>query len=139
MRRAEQVHAQLIAAGLAPYLVGDPVLTDFAVRGHIRLTALNRLRRDTRFQEGIWHFLHADVGKPRTEFRSHRGELGPQSSLQLVVNLRTGDFYADLDKYSPYTDLVSIVGHLFGEVIGPKVARLFTRKPKEQRTGDEAV
>lgn len=95
------------------------------VRGVVRLDLIAQLQADRRFACGPFHLMHADVGEPRTEFRSHTGELG-DGSLQIVINTQTGDFYADVDKFSPYSDLVGVVGHFFGEVMGP----WFRRKRK---------
>ena len=140
MTKTDQVRAQLDAAGLTPFLRESTSPEDGKLTGRVRLLAIPHLRRDPRFQEGIWHFLHASVGKPRTEFRSNRGELieGSQNSLQLVINLQTGAFDADLDRYNTQ-DVVNIVGHMFGEVVPNWFRKTFGRKPKEQRTGGDEV
>jgi hypothetical protein len=75
--------------------------------------------------------LHAeDVGKPRIEFRSRDGVLvkGDSRSLQVVINLRDGRFYADLDLYNPHENLGGLLKHNIVEVWGPKLKRLFTKK-----------
>jgi hypothetical protein len=86
------------------------------------------LRRDRRFNEGMLHRLHADVGNNLTDFRSTRGAFG-QGSLQIVVDLTTGTFYADVDLFNPYQDVVNWVGHA-GEV----VAGWFRRTPHGDQT-----
>lgn len=94
----------------------DLVVDAATVRGVIALSILPALRADLRFHEGPFHLLHADIPHPRTEFRSYRGTLGP-GSMQFVINTDRGLFYADIDKFSPYEDVVGVVGHLFGEVL----------------------
>ena len=115
--KTEQVQSALWAAGLIPYILDTfSGVEDGKVAGRIRLAAIVALRKDVRFQEGIWHLLHPKVGKPRTEFRSNRGELQPgvENSMQIVINLQTGAFEADLDRYNTQ-DVVNIIGHLFGK------------------------
>ena len=136
MRRADAVHAQLEAAGLTPYLV-DTAKSDHAVTGRLRVAAVNVLRADPRFASGSLYQLHRDVGTDLCEFRAHPGELGA-GSLQIVIDKTTGKFYADLDRFSPYTDLVNWLGHAFGEVV-PGWFKKLKRKPKEQRVGDDVV
>lgn len=129
MRRHDEIRAQLETAGLLPFLVGDLDTSEPGiVRGQLRLQAILHLRRDTRFQEGIWHLLHKRVGKPRTEFRAIRGELGHgDNSLQVVINLRTGRFDADIDLYNTQ-DLVNVGGHLGVEVLWKRIAGWFRKK-----------
>ena len=111
----EIVLQQLTAAGLldcCSRLVTSPQ--------HARFTlspiGMDRLRNDDRFARGILHGLHADVGEHREDFRSHTGAFG-KGSLQIVFDRVTGQAYADVDRWSPYADLVGFVGHA-GEVIG---------------------
>jgi hypothetical protein len=130
MSRADEIRAQLEKAGLTPYLLdADPSSHEYAVTGRFRVTAINALRADTRFASGLLYQLHRDVGQHLTEFRAHPGELG-QGSLQIVIDKTTGRFYADLDKYNPYTDLVNSIGHAFGEVIPGWLKKMFRRTPK---------
>jgi hypothetical protein len=126
--RSAEVQAHLDAAGLTPFIVESSTPFDGKVAGRLRLLAIPTLRRDPRFQEGIWHLLHPNVGKPKTEFRANRGELieGSENSLQVVINLKSGAFEADLDKYNTQ-DVVNIVGHLFGEVLPGWVRKVFRR------------
>ena len=116
-----KVLAQLTASGCAEYFLAPPVEEAGAIRGVVRVDRLPdllaRLHADPRFACGEFHRLHAkDVGHPRIEFRSHTGTLG-KGSLQWVINRETGQCYCDVDRFSPYSDVVGIVGHLFGEVI----------------------
>lgn len=74
------------------------------------------LKQDPKFANGIFYQLHRDVGDKLIDFRSYNGSFG-KGSLQIVIDQATGYCYADVDKYSPYHDLVSIMGHAFGEVI----------------------
>jgi hypothetical protein len=129
MKRAAEIHAQLVTAGLAPYLV-DTDASEYAVSGRLRIEAVNVLRADARFASGLLYQLHKDVGRNLTEFRAHPGEIGP-GSLQIVIDKTTGRFYADLDRFNPYSDLVNVFGHTFGEVVPhwlSKVGRFFRRK-----------
>lgn len=89
---------------------------DAAVRFRLTDAGLTRLQQDDRFASGILHGLHADVGEDRADFRSHTGALG-KGSLQIVVDKQTGRAYADVDRFSPYSDVVGFLGHAFGEVI----------------------
>jgi hypothetical protein len=116
-----KVLAQLTASGYAEYFLVPPTEEDGAIRGVVRMDRLAdliaHLHNDQHFACGIFHGLHEkDVGHPRIEFRSHTGTLG-KGSLQWVINRETGQCYCDVDRFSPYSDLVGIVGHLFGEVI----------------------
>lgn len=102
-------------------------LLDSSVTGRCTTALIHKLKCDERFAQGIFHKLHPEVGQPRTEFRAHRDELG-SGSLQIVINKRTGAFYADVDRHPTYSDVAGTVGHLFGEVLWPKLQRLFNRK-----------
>jgi hypothetical protein len=91
--------------------------------GKVYTGIISVLQHDPRFASGPFHLLHADVGKDLCEFRSHRGELLSDGSVQIVVDSVTGACYADIDKRSPYTDIYSAFAHLFGEVIFKKRKR----------------
>lgn len=142
-RAATDVLAQLHAAGLRDYItyLDAPRLSEpHALRGRMRIAAIQTLRKDPRFASGPLHQLHKDVGEHRIEFRAHPGEVG-DGSLQIVFNRFTGDFYADIDRFNPYSDLVNSTGHA-GEVVVPwfkKIAGWFRKKKDEPRTGDEVV
>ena len=84
------------------------------VTGQLAPSALVALRADPRFVEGPLHLLH-DVGAPKTEFRSERGAFG-RGSLQVVVNTVNGRCVLDVDRFSPYDDVVGFLGHT-GEVV----------------------
>lgn len=73
------------------------------------------------FASGGLHLLHPDVGDHRRDFRSYRGAFG-KGSLQIVVDERTGKFYADVDAWNPYADVVNWIGHA-GEVIAGRLRR----------------
>lgn len=83
---------------------------------HMLPVLLNALRHDDRFKEGILFGLHRDVGNALTDFRSHTNEFG-DGSLQFVIDQKTGACYGDVDRFSPYSDVVGFAGHS-GEVIG---------------------
>lgn len=76
-------------------------------------------RLDTRrtgiFRWGRLHGRHKDIGPDRVDYRSNRGSLGA-GSLQVVISKRTGMALIDMDRFSPYEDVVSHIGHLM-EVI----------------------
>lgn len=122
-KRHAEILAAIEAAGLTKHLLSFSYGRD-KLMGIMALAAIEQLRQDPRFVEGPLHLLH-HVGEDPTEFRSHRGEL-VRKSLQVVVDKKTGRFEADLDKFSPYSDLVSWFGHA-GEVIGG----LFRKDPSE--------
>ena len=62
------VGEQLIAAGVAPYLL-TVHLSETSVRGWSAIGLLAHLRAHPEFQEGCLHGLHPDVGEDRTDFR----------------------------------------------------------------------
>ncbi len=105
----------------------EPCGDECGVTGHIREDVLPLLTADVRFATGDLYQLHRDVGDHLTEFRSYRGALG-SGSLQMVIDTRTGRFYADIDRFNPYADLVNILGHTFGEVLPHFFNHLFRRK-----------
>lgn len=109
-------------------LLRDVVLvTDNKITAYADLKLVLLLRGDPRFKEGIFHGLHPNVGKPRTEFRSHTNEFGDGSgSLQVVINTRDGFMECDCDGWSPYSDLLGIVMHLGKEVLWPKLKGWFS-------------
>lgn len=110
------VGKQLILAGIVPY-IRTVEISELAVRGWTyQVGLLQHLREHPEFCEGVLHQLHQDVGEDRTEFRCFRGAFG-KGSLQLVIDRSTGKFYADLDHWNPYEDVVNWVGHA-GEVLG---------------------
>jgi hypothetical protein len=119
MRTATDILAQLQTGGILCYIVHQEPHgeMDTTLRGIADLAVLAALRADPRFLEGDWHHLHAKhVGSPRTEFRSVRGALAPDSSLQFVVNTVSGVFETDVDRFNTQ-DVANIVGHLGGEVV----------------------
>jgi hypothetical protein len=75
-----------------------------------------RLAQDPRFASGVLYAMHTDVGEHLEDYRSFTGALG-KGSLQIVVDRQTGRAYADVDRFSPYGDVVGFLGHAFGEVI----------------------
>lgn len=94
------------------------------------LKILERLSSDPRFARGAFHGLHQDVGGKRVDFRSFSGAIG-RGSLQLVISRETCRAYADIDKHNPYQDVVSIIGHNFGEVIPHWLKRVFGKGKKK--------
>lgn len=119
-----EVYRRLEAFGLLAY-VQQITVEEFTVAGTIGLRAVVALRQDRRFIEGGLWWLHRHVGEHLTEFRSDRGAEGP-GSMQLVIDLETGAFEADIDLSHPY-DLVGAVWHFFGDMM-PSWLR---RKPSE--------
>lgn len=114
---SSDVLQQLTDAGYLEYLDSYVEVPERrALIGFVKPGVVAKLKLDDRFCSGPWHLLHADVGQPRCEFRSHTGKLG-KGSVQWVINTETGACYVDIDRFSPYADLVGVVGHL-GEVIG---------------------
>ena len=139
MRTSTEVHGQLEQAGLLPFVRTFDGSDGQSISGTISLFAIRKLEADPRFKSGPLHLMHGEVGAHRIEFRADPGELG-KGSLQIVIDKQTGRFHADIDHYSPYTDVVNFVGHAFGEVLPYVFGKLFRRKPKaEQRIGDETV
>ncbi len=116
-----QCAAQLGAAGILRYLtpiaVTDRMISASSSPHHD--TVIRTLMEDPRFLCGSLHGLHVDVGTDRRDFRAIRGALGKdyKGSLQIVIDATTGNFYADVDRYNPYADVVDWCGHAFGEVV----------------------
>lgn len=139
MRTSTEVHAQLERAGLLPFIQTFDGSDGVSISGYMSLFALRKLEGDNRFRSGPLHLMHGEVGAHRIEFRADPGELG-DGSLQIVIDKKTGHFHADVDQFSPYTDLANFVGHAVGEVLPYVLKKLFRRKRKdEQRVGDETV
>ena len=86
-----------------------------SVTGTVNSNFISSLRGDERFYEGPFHWLHPEVGHPKTEFREIKVK-NRRGSLQVVVNTETSYCHVDIDKYN-YQDVVNIIGHLFGEVL----------------------
>jgi hypothetical protein len=117
---------QIEKSGYMPWLLsyqesGETLL------GFLDIGAVDLLKKDPRFANGIFYGLHRDVGKNLIDFRSYNGTFG-KGSLQLVVDTVTGAVYADVDRWNPYQDVVSVVGHL-GEVLAG-IPRMFRRKKR---------
>lgn len=114
------VFPQLQAAGYVDLLTPDYTLLPAPPKqrliGFATPEFLTRLRHDTRFKNGDFYGLHRDVGENLQDYRSHTGVLGP-GSVQIVIDTTTLAVYADTDKFSPYSDLVGIFGHVFGELL----------------------
>lgn len=131
------VIAQLEAAQLKPWL-SEIVIGPKSVTATIRQEQLPnflitmRARKED-FAEGVLFGLHLDVGDELTDFRSFRGKFG-KGSMQIVLDKRTGRFYADVDLWNPYADLVNFVGHT-GEVL----ANWFRRGKGERHGSVDSV
>jgi len=119
---------QLIKAGYSKH-AKSIFVEGKTVTGTFDLEIIPLLEADERFANGPLHGLHADVGEDRTDFRSYRGTLG-EGSLQLVIDRKTGRFYADIDEWNPYADVVNWVGHAFGEVVPHFFAKFWRKKKK---------
>jgi hypothetical protein len=129
MRRTSDVLAQLEHAGLDLYILQTDHSEEGALKGRMSVRVLNLLDADPRFASGKLYQLHREVGNDLTEYRAHPGELG-EGSLQIVIDKKTGNFHADIDKYNPYSDVVNIFGHSFGEVLPNWVKKIFRRRKK---------
>lgn len=99
------------------------------VSGYFPLHVIADLQTNPNFASGLLHGLHPEVGNDRTDFRSYRGTFGP-GSLQIVIDKKTGRFHADTDEWNPYEDVVSYLGHAFGEVV-PNFFKKLKRKVKK--------
>ena len=105
---------QLFATGYFAY-VKTAYTSAGTVYGEVDLALIPLLRNDARFKAGGLHHLHTDVGDDRVEFRGLRRQFG-EGSLQIVICREDGQFYCDVDAFSPYDDVVSFGGHS-GEVL----------------------
>lgn len=123
-RSAPDVIDRLQQEGLLDYVKpGSVIVSEYSIDGVMDLAVLEALDKRPNFQRGPWHRLHRK-GENQTEYRSYRYD---NMSLQVVINTDTGEFYSDLDKYSPYEDVVGIVGHLFVEVVPNTLRKWFGR------------
>lgn len=103
-----ETHRQLESAGLLNYLSwieGD----DDSIEAWAVAALIPDLRKDKRFVEGWGFWFHRNIGKHLTDFRGLRKAFG-RGSLQIIVDKKTGRFYADVDRFSP-TDLIGMIGH----------------------------
>lgn len=124
-----EVLEQVKRSGYEGYFRGiqhGPTSIHAKVLPHMLPVLLGALERDERFKAGILFGLHRDVGNALIDYRSHTNEFG-EGSLQFVIDKLTGAVYADVDKFSPYSDVVGFVGHA-GEVVGHFWNRVFKRK-----------
>ena len=115
--RAEEARRQAqrtpyLWPGLVSYQVGPGP----TVQGVLHPVTRLALAADERFIEGPLGVLH-DVGSPKTEYRSVRGTFG-KGSLQVVVNTVDGRCVMDVDRFSPYDDVVGFFGHAWEVVRG---------------------
>jgi hypothetical protein len=96
------------------YKPWGPLALNAVIRPELLSQFMHRIRHDNRFYEGPFHWLHPEVGTPRTEFRSyksHQCSVDKKRSGQIVVNTKNGTFYADVDSHN-YEDVVNTVAHL---------------------------
>lgn len=110
-----EAYKQLTQCGALAYCTNVRILGP-VVYADVDLEIIAWLKEDVFFLEGVGHLLHADVGGDRCDFRSIKGSFG-SGSLQIVISRQTWKLYADVDGFSPYDDVVGLVGHFFGEVI----------------------
>lgn len=106
---------QLYQAGYSPYVMSIEVVENH-VTGRMDLGVIDQLTGDPRFANGVLYSLHRNVGEDLRDFRSYRGSFG-KGSLQIVLDVKTGAFYADVDQWNPYADLIGFVMHGFVEVL----------------------
>jgi hypothetical protein len=125
-----EVVRQITVAGYLECCIG---LTTGDCCLHFQLSnaGYERLANDKRFVSGLFYGLHRDVGPHLKDYRSHTGSFG-RGSLQITFSETTGQAYADVDRWSPYSDVVGFVGHA-GEVIGGSgwFKKVFRRGKKE--------
>lgn len=115
---------QLSDSGLLSYAT-NWVWNGHGYEGNFEPWVYDWLMSDTDdFAHGILYGFHTDVGRNLTDFRSYTGTFGP-GSLQIVMDRNTGHFYADVDRFNPYQDVINAFGHLFGEVLPHLFRRIF--------------
>ena len=102
-------------------------LGEGSITGRFPGSVYDALMIDPRFANGELHKLHKEMGFDLQDFRSYRNTFG-NGSLQIVINRQTGAFYADVDGWNPYQDVVNILGHTFGEVVPHWFARVILRR-----------
>jgi hypothetical protein len=115
--------AQLLEADVLRYAVSliehDATKAQGAhISGRFQMAILKYLPNHPEFKFGP-ALLHAEVGTPRIEFRSLKGAFG-DGSLQIVINLKDGRFYADVDNFNPYESWGEFMKHNVLEVYLPK-------------------
>lgn len=122
-----EVLNQIERSGYGRYLIVTGG-TSGSITGLFDLDALPTLAGDGNFAHGILYGLHTNVGHDLMDFRSYRGAFG-KGSLQLVIDQKTGECYADVDVFNIYEDLIGVVGHSVIEVV-PHLFRSAWRKLK---------
>lgn len=115
----QEVYDVLKTHGLADYFI-DYVIGETSVTGKAQLLIIWKILRSDHwravFIEGNLHHLHVDVGPRRTDFRSRRGTIHKRS-VQFCIDLDSGRFHADIDRFNSYQGIKDAAGHLFLEVI----------------------
>ncbi len=115
---------QLSNSGLLDY-ASDWTWNGHGYEGDFPIWVYDWLMSDSdEFANGILYGFHTDVGRDLRDFRSYTGTFG-NGSLQIVMDRYTGHFYADVDHFNPYQDVINAVGHLFGEVLPHLFRRIF--------------
>lgn len=85
------------------------------------------------FKRGPASQFHKRPGFEPVAFRSHTGIFGP-GSLELEVDLWTGEAYADVDKFGAWTDAVGGVGHVVGELVPHGLKGLWRKIRRQKET-----
>ncbi len=115
---------QLAGSGLLGYAT-EWSWTGHGYEGTFPLWVYDWLMSDTaEFANGVLYGFHTSVGRDLHDFRSFTGTFG-DGSLQIVMDRNTGAFYADVDRFNPYQDVVNVFGHVFGEVLPHLFRRIF--------------
>ncbi|HEY0005397.1 MAG TPA: hypothetical protein VGB17_11360 [Pyrinomonadaceae bacterium] len=114
---------QLWNAGLLGY-ASELTWNGHGYTGYFPTWIYDSLMGDSDFANGILYGFHVDVGRNAHDFRSYTGTFG-DGSLQIVMDRYTGHFYADVDRFNPYQDVVNAFGHVFGEVLPHLFRRIF--------------
>lgn len=132
-RRAAAL-AQLETAGyLTPLTLWTPdgEGVRFAMPQEQRAKLLLDGELEEHFKRGQASAFHKRPGFEPVAFRSHTGIFGP-GSLEIEVDLWTGETYADVDKFGAWTDAVGGVGHVLGELVPHGVRGLWRKLRRKE-------
>ena len=116
----------LWASGLSEYIYDlhwDEASHSYT--GHMDPYVFDLIMQDPDFANGSLYAFHTSVGRDIWDFRSFNNYLDTGRSLQIVVDQYTGNFYADTDRFNPYQDVVSFLGHAFVEVLPGLLKKIF--------------
>ena len=116
--KRRNIENQMLATGLFP-LMESYTWTGHMYEGRFSNTreVVAQLQGTGVFRGPGWAYgLHAAVGPDPQDYRSRGGSLG-RGSMQVVFSAATRNFHIDVDKFSPYDGILSMLAHGALEVL----------------------